>query len=98
MTSRPHDSKDQPQSAMATQQAYTDCAQMAAGVIAARHRGDLPAAEALMSAFPSAEARTMGFFLLAELSLTLLARITGEDLGDVARDVSLDVAATFVPR
>jgi hypothetical protein len=40
----------------------------------------------------------MGFFVLAELSLQTLATNTGQDLEEVARQLSLDIAVAFAQR
>lgn len=68
-------------------------AQRAAGVIAARHRGDLAGAAELLAAFPDEQARTQGFQLLAELSLTILRVQTGETMDQIVQDVSLHIAS-----
>ena len=52
--------------------------QRAAGVIAARHRGDLAGAEALLASFDTDQARTLGFYLLAALALGLVRAQTGQ--------------------
>ncbi|MFI0796990.1 superoxide dismutase [Micromonospora rubida] len=68
--------------------------QRAAGVIAAKHRGDLAGAEELLAAFPSEQARTLGFYLLADLALGLVRASSGQSMDDLVRELSLLVAAT----
>ncbi|SCL58504.1 hypothetical protein GA0070617_3837 [Micromonospora yangpuensis] len=68
--------------------------QRAAGVIAAKHRGDLAGAEELLAAFGSEQARTLGFYLLADLALGLLRGQSGQSLDELVRELSLLVAAT----
>ncbi|MTK04431.1 superoxide dismutase [Micromonospora sp. CP22] len=74
--------------------AAAELVQRAAGVIAAKHRGDLGGAEELLAAFGSEQAKTLGFYLLADLSLGLLRAQSGESLDDFVRELSLLVAAT----
>ncbi|MFI6761268.1 superoxide dismutase [Micromonospora sp. NPDC050417] len=69
-----------------------DTVQRAAGVIAARHRGDLDGAEALLAAFPTEQARTLGFYLLAELALGLLRAESGQSMDDLVQELSLQLA------
>lgn len=73
--------------------AAADAAQRAAGVIAARHRGDLAGAEALLASFPTEQARTLGFYLLAELALGLLRSQAGQSMDELVRELSLHLAA-----
>ncbi|MGC4855519.1 superoxide dismutase [Micromonospora sp. DT4] len=70
-----------------------DHAQQAAGVIAAKHRGDLAGAEALLAAFPDDAARVRGFCLLAELALALVRAQTQQSMDDLVRELSLHMAA-----
>ncbi|MGW0507163.1 superoxide dismutase [Micromonospora sp. NPDC003241] len=74
--------------------AAAELVQRAAGVIAAKHRGDLAGAEELLAAFDSEQARTLGFYLLADLGLGLLRTQSGQSLDDLVRELSLLVAAT----
>ncbi|MER5458579.1 superoxide dismutase [Micromonospora sp. NPDC002389] len=74
--------------------AVAELVQRAAGVIAAKHRGDLAGAEELLAAFDSEQARTLGFYLLADLSLGLLRTQSGQSLDDLVRELSLLVATT----
>ncbi len=69
-----------------------EAVQRAAGVIAARHRGDLDGAENLLAAFPSEQAKTLGFYLLAELALGLLKAQTGESMDDLVQELCLHLA------
>ncbi|WP_236049216.1 superoxide dismutase [Paractinoplanes ovalisporus] len=71
-------------------------AQRAAGVIAAKHRGDLAGAHDLLAAFPDEQARTQGFQLLAELALTILRTQTGETMDEIVQEISLHIAAAAV--
>ena len=63
--------------------------QRAAGVIAAKHRGDLAGAEGLLAAFPGEQARTLGFYLLADLALGLVRASSGQSMDDLVRELSL---------
>ncbi|MFI5496289.1 superoxide dismutase [Actinoplanes sp. NPDC051859] len=72
-------------------------AQRAAGVIAAKHRGDLDGAHALLAAFPDEQTRTRGFQLLAELALTLVKDATGQSMDELIRELSLHLAAATLP-
>lgn len=74
--------------------AAAELVQRAAGVIAARHRGDLAGAEELLAAFPSEQARTLGFYLLADLALGLVRGISGESMDELVRELSLLVAVS----
>ncbi|MGX6605561.1 superoxide dismutase [Micromonosporaceae bacterium Da 78-11] len=71
-------------------------AQRAAGVIAAKHRGDLAGAQALLEAFPDEACRTQGFQFLAELTLTILRAQTGETMDELVQQLSLHIAAAAV--
>ncbi|MFI5844753.1 superoxide dismutase [Catenuloplanes sp. NPDC051500] len=64
-------------------------AQRAAGVIAAKHRGDLAGAEALLASFPDEASRTRGFCLLAELSLSLVTSQTGQSMDELVQELTL---------
>ncbi|TDC01602.1 superoxide dismutase [Micromonospora fluostatini] len=74
--------------------ASAELVQRAAGVIAATRRGDLAGAEELLAAFSSEQAKTLGFYLLADLTLGLLRTHSGQSLDDLVRELSLLVAAT----
>lgn len=76
-----------------TTPAVAELVQRAAGVIAATRRGDLAGAEELLAAFPSERARTLGFYLLADLALGLLRASSGETMDDLVRELSLMIAA-----
>jgi hypothetical protein len=71
-------------------------AQQAAGVIAAKHRGDLAGAEALLAAFPDDPARVRGFCLLAELALSLVRAQTGQSMDELVQELTLHMAAAAV--
>jgi hypothetical protein len=68
-------------------------AQRAAGVIAAKHRGDPDGAQALLSEFSDEQACTRGFQLLAELALSILRTQTGETMDELVQQLSLHIAA-----
>ncbi|WFF08353.1 superoxide dismutase [Micromonospora sp. WMMD1076] len=74
-----------------------DLVQCAAGVIAARRCGDLAGAEALLASFDTEQARTLGFYLLADLALGLVRAQTGQSLDDLVRELTLLVAAAPPP-
>lgn len=74
-----------------------EAVQRAAGVIAAKHRGDLAGAEALLAAFPTEQARTLGFYLLAELALGLVRAGSGQSMDDLVRELSLHLATAADP-
>lgn len=74
-----------------------DLIQRAAGVIAARHRGNLAGAEVMLASFDSEQARTLGFYLLADLTLGLVRAQTGQGLDDLVQELTLLVAATPPP-
>lgn len=74
-----------------------EAAQRAAGVIAARHRGDLADAETLLASFPDEAAKTHGFCLLAELALSLVRMQTGQTMDELVRELSLHMAAAAPP-
>ncbi|MFG2099347.1 superoxide dismutase [Micromonospora echinaurantiaca] len=74
-----------------------DLVQRAAGVIAARHRGDLAGAETLLVSFDTDQARTLGFYLLADLALGLVCAQIGQSLDELVRELTLLVATTPLP-
>ncbi|MEU6075988.1 superoxide dismutase [Micromonospora sp. NPDC047074] len=67
--------------------------QRAVGIVAARHRGDLPGARALADAFTDDAERAHAFLLLTELALTITSDHTGRDLPTIVREISLRIAA-----
>lgn len=71
--------------------ATADAAQRAAGLIAARHRGDLQGADTLLADLDD-RTRAAGCLFLAELAIALLARADGRDIGAVAAELSLQLA------
>lgn len=71
--------------------AAVESAQAAAGIIAARHRGDLADADALLANMTDPQ-KAAGFLLLADLALGLLARYENRPVDEVAADVSLHLA------
>jgi len=72
--------------------AAAESAQAAAGIIAARHRGDLASADALLDGLSDAQ-KAAGFLLLADLAVTLLARHEERPADAVAAELSLLIAA-----
>jgi len=72
--------------------AAAESAQTAAGIIAARHRGDLASADTLLDGLSDAE-KAAGFLLLADLAVTLLARYEDRSVDVVAAELSLHIAA-----
>lgn len=76
-------------------QASAQGAQVGAGIIAARHRGDLAAADALLAGLDD-RARAAGFLLLADLAVTLLAAAEDRPVDQVAAELSLHIAV-FAP-
>lgn len=74
--------------------AVYDAAQRALGVIAARGRGDLDAAEELLASFEDDACKASGFFLAAEVSIRLLAEFMQQDIATCASELSLTVAAS----
>jgi hypothetical protein len=79
-------------SAEASFLATAEAAQVAAGVIAARHRGDLASASRLLEGLDD-RARAAGFLFLADLAVTLLAHGEGRQVDDMAAELSLQIAA-----
>jgi Fe-Mn family superoxide dismutase len=67
-------------------------AQQAAGVIAAKHRGDFAGAEELLSSMGDENVRTRGFMLLAELALTLVRSQSGQDMDELVQELTLLMA------
>jgi hypothetical protein len=72
--------------------AAAEAAQVAAGVIAARHRGDLTSADALLEGIDD-RSRAAGFLFLADLAVALLAQSEDRPVDDVAAELSLQIAA-----
>ena len=70
-----------------------DAAQRVAGVVAARDRGDADGARALLASFEDHAELATGALLVAELSLGLLSRSTGEPVGDCVATLSLELVA-----
>ncbi|GAA3302625.1 superoxide dismutase [Dactylosporangium vinaceum] len=66
-----------------------EAVQRAAGVIAAKARGDLDGAEALLAAFTTPAEQAQAFALLAELALGLVRAQTGQSMDDLVRELSL---------
>ena len=68
-------------------------AQRVAGVVAARGRGDFDGARELMLSFDSERELASGALLVAEISLGMLRRETGEPLDDCVHDLCLHLEA-----
>jgi hypothetical protein len=66
-----------------------DLAQRAAGVVAARRRGDHAGAVALMNDFDDADQRAMGFSVVADLAVLLLSQAVGLSIEECLRDMTL---------
>jgi hypothetical protein len=67
-------------------------AQQAAGVIAAKHRGDFAGAEALLNALGDERTQARSFCLLAELALALVRAQTGQNMDELVQELSLLMA------
>ncbi|MEV0131762.1 superoxide dismutase [Dactylosporangium sp. NPDC050688] len=63
--------------------------QRAAGVIVAKHRGDLAGAEALLGAFTSETEKAGAFYLLAEVALGLVRAQSGQSMDELVRELNL---------
>ncbi|WP_370247448.1 hypothetical protein [Nocardioides sp.] len=64
-------------------------AQRVAGLLAARHRGDAEGARQLMDGFDGEQDLARGALLVAELSLGLLQRESGQSLDQCVHDLCL---------
>lgn len=75
-------------------------AQRAAGVLAARHRGDADGVQALLRSFPDQQALAGGALLLADLALRLLSSETGQSVEECVRRLTVDLehAVSTQPR
>jgi hypothetical protein len=67
-------------------------AQRAAGVVAARRRGDHAGAVALLDAFADADQRAMGFYVVADLAVLLLSQASGRSVEECLQDMALVLA------
>ena len=72
-----------------------DSAQRAAGMLLARHRGDIEDARDLLQSFGNDRDLTSGALLLAELTLGLYSQETGRDLETCVRDLNLNMESAF---
>lgn len=72
-------------------------AQYAAGVLAARHRGDLAGAESLLEEFPDEATKTRGFCVLAELSLSLVRSQTGQSMQELVQELCVHLEQAQLP-
>jgi hypothetical protein len=71
--------------------AAAQTAQTGAGIIAARHRGDLASADALLDGLDD-RAKAAGILFLADLAVALLAASEHRPVDQVAADLSLHIA------
>jgi hypothetical protein len=71
-----------------------DAAQRAAGVLAARHRGDTGDAAALMSSFDDDRTLASGSLLLAELTLGLYRREIDKPMDELVNDLCLQMESS----
>jgi len=72
--------------------AAAEAAQVGAGIIAARHRGDRAAAKSLTEGL-SAAGQAAGFLLLADLAVMRLASREGCSVDEVTEDLKRQIAA-----
>ncbi|XVV13971.1 superoxide dismutase [Actinoplanes sp. CA-131856] len=72
-------------------------AQQAAGVVAAKHRGDFAGAEELLTSMGDSQAQARGFCLLAELALSLVRTQTGQSMDELVQELSLLMADATAP-
>jgi hypothetical protein len=72
--------------------AAAQTAQAGAGIVAARHRGDLASADALLNGIDD-RTKAAGFLFLADVAIALLAAYEDRPVDQVAADLSLDIAA-----
>jgi len=81
--------------AAASFRATAEAAQAGAGIIAARHRGDLASVDALLEGLDDRK-KAAGFMFLADLAVALLAHYEDRSIDDVAADLSLQIAAQMM--
>ena len=72
-----------------------DAAQRVAGIVAARGRGDADGARELMLSFDDERQLAGGALLVAELSLGLLQRQTGESLEECVHDLCVEMESAL---
>jgi hypothetical protein len=72
--------------------AKVEAAQRAVAVIAARDRGDLGAAEDLLSSFSCDADKASGFYFLSEVLVRLLATSLDQDMAACASDIAMTLA------
>jgi hypothetical protein len=68
-----------------------DAAQRAAGVLVARHRGDVSGSQELLATFADDRELAGGALLLAELTMSLYSDETGRDFADCLQDLNLQM-------
>lgn len=73
-----------------------EAAQLAAAVLAARHRGDRAGAAALMDGFDSDRELASGFLLLAELAVGLYGQRSGQSPSTCLQQLCLDLGVVAV--
>ena len=66
-----------------------DAAQRAAGVLAARHRGDADGVRTLMASFHDEAALAGGALLLADLALGMLRERSGQSMDECVQHLSV---------
>ena len=71
--------------------AAAEAAQTGAGIIAARHLGDLASADALLDGLSDGR-KAAGFLFLADLAIALLAQYEDRPVDAVAAELSLHIA------
>ena len=72
--------------------AFSECVQRAAAYVAARARGDLDGAEAMVASFDNDNQRALAFAALAERAVGLLAAYDDESTDVVAAQLALSIA------
>jgi len=73
-------------------------AQRALGFVAARHRGDLEGAEALLGSFETEQERLLAVAFVLELCVSLLAAVNDETFDDTVQSLSLSMAQIGNPQ
>ncbi len=76
---------------------FTEAVQRAAAYVAARARGDLDAAEAILDTFDTDKQRAYAFATLAELSIGLIARYEDDRADHVASRLALTIEQAGTP-
>ncbi|MGF1647227.1 MAG: hypothetical protein ACFCVF_09970 [Kineosporiaceae bacterium] len=84
---------DEPGTRDATGAHLVEAARTAAGVLAARARGDADGVRRLLVDLPDPQTRAVAFLMIAELSVTLLASVTDSTPEEVAGRLGIAVTA-----